>query len=535
MTVAYVGPCCVGVDNNNPFGQGADYEWTHLYLEHLLTASVIPNAVNKNPFSGVYGPLMPELADSWSVSTDHMTWTFKLHPGIKWDDGTPFTADDVEYSFDLCLNSNIGVPCYPSSGMHGIVGAQDVVSGKATSISGINVVDPLTLTITTTSPDALIPDEVQYLFIIQKASVSAIPVDQIGKSQYWNTPNDANGKGGVQGTGPFIVDAYSAGQSMEVRRNDTYWRSKPFLDKIVRREFKDTATALLAFEAGQVDMTFVEAADVPKEQSSTVGTLLPGNSGHDEAIALNPVMIKDFGDKRVRQAFLYAIDRVSILKNIYGYSDPVPALTCLYQNPAQIPSDAATYNYDPAKAKQLLAAAGADPSKWGTIVFDTYFQDSVSLAAMQAIQANLADVGIKVTIQQMDAASWVDRFYGKGTAPGQAVMSLEGSGNGSASTGYGYSTLHSAAAYPTGNNGWNGFYWSFPEMDKSLDAIRTDFDPAQRLTDIQNVCRLDADLQPYLNMWYIGWDWIVSNRIGNFIGAPGPQSYYKAAEMWYIK
>ena len=75
------------------------------------------------------------------------------------------------------------------------------------------------------------------------------------------------------------------------------------------------------------------------------------------------------------------------------------------------------YDYDPDKAKQLLADAGVDPASWGEIVFDTYYQDPGSLAAMTAIQANLAEVGIQVKIQQMDSASWTDRYYGKGTSP----------------------------------------------------------------------------------------------------------------------
>ena len=135
-------------------------------------------------------------------------------------------------------------------------------------VSGIKVVDPDTVTFTTNTPNALLPYNLSELSIVQKASVSADPASiEIGKSQYWNTPNDASGKGGVQGTGPFIVSAYSAGQSMEVRRNDNYWRGKPFLDKIIRREFKDTATALLAFDAGQVDVTYVTADDVERENT----------------------------------------------------------------------------------------------------------------------------------------------------------------------------------------------------------------------------------------------------------------------------
>jgi peptide/nickel transport system substrate-binding protein len=334
-----------------------------------------------------------------------------------------------------------------------------------------------------------------------------------------------------------MVTGYAAGQSMEVSRNDNYWRSKPFLDKIIRKEFKDTDTALLAFEKGEIDQTYIQPGnDAIREAQSKVGTLLPGPSGTDLALVLNPTKQADWGKKEVRQAFLSAIDRVSILTNIYHIADPKP-LDCLYVNPAFNPADVSKWPFDPQKAKDLLAAAGADPSKWGEITFDTYYQDQTSLDAMTAIQSNLADIGITVKIQQMDPASWIDRFYGKGKEPGQSEMSMEGADGGPPSSGYGAGSYHSRSAYPKGGNGWNGYHWNFPELDQALDAIPLEFDSDKRTTDIQQVCKITSDLQPYINMWATTRYWIVNNRIGNFVSTPGPGmgNYYKAAEMWYIR
>jgi peptide/nickel transport system substrate-binding protein len=294
----------------------------------------------RNPYSGEYGGLVPELADSWDVSADHLTWTFKLHPGIKWTDGTDFTSADVKFSFELCLDPKVGA-CYPGGSWGTIKGAADVKSGKTQDLVGVQAPDPLTVTITTDTPSALIPYLVQDLFILQKASVGAIPRDQLAKTPYWSTP------GKVVGTGPFTVTGYSAGQSMEVSRNDNYWRGKPHLDKIIRKEFKDTGTALLAFDKGEVDVTYVTSDEVQRELQSTIGTVLPGPSGVDLDLVLNPTKNKDWADKRVRQAFLFAIDRESILKNVYHIADPV-LLNCLFLNAAFNPPDVATYPYDPA-------------------------------------------------------------------------------------------------------------------------------------------------------------------------------------------
>jgi peptide/nickel transport system substrate-binding protein len=535
MTVALVGPCCGGVDNVVPMGAGGDFEWLHLVYEHLLTNSVDPTTVNKNPYSGKYGDLVPELADSWSVDPSHLVWTFRLHSGVTWSDGSPFTSADVKFSFEVCFDPKV---LCDSAGMgHVIRGGDAVLAGKTKDLSGVQAPDPLTVTVTTLTPQPLLPYFAEDVFIVQKASLGLIPRDQIDQSRaYWGTPNDASGKGGPQGTGPFFMTAYAPGQSMTLSRNDHYWRSRPYLDRIVRREYKDTASALLAFEAGEVDLTYITADDVARESTSTIGTVLPGPSGVDLDLALNPETVPDFAKPTVHQAILSAIDRVPILTNVYHIPDPQP-LNCLFLDPALNPPDVTAFPYDPAKARALLTSAGVDPAKWGSIVFDTYYGDSGTLAAMTAIQSNLADVGITVSIQQMDSASWSQRFYGKGTAPATFQMSLIGGDAGLADNGYGYGSYASANAYPGGGNGWNGYHFAIPALDTAYTAMLGQFDPAARVPLLQNICRVDAIEQPMLNLWQTTRYWLVNNRIGNFISTPGPGmgNYYKAAETWYIR
>ncbi len=525
FTGAFVGPCCVGVDNMNPMSAGGDYEFLHFIWEHLLTNTVLPDTVSKNPFSGQYGPLTPELADSWEVSDDQLTWTFKLHPGIKWSDGTDFTSADVKFSFELCLDPSVG-PCYPGGSLSSITGATDVSAGTTTDLAGVQAPDPLTVTITTDKPNALLPYNVQDLFILQKASVEPIPRDTMEKNDYFRTPGKAIG------TGPFMVKAYSAGQSMELVRNDNYWRGKPHLDNIIRREFKDTASALIAFETGEVDYTYITADEVERANTITTGTVLPGPSGVNLDLALNPLKNKDFADKRVRQAFLYAIDRKSILQNIYNIPEPV-LLNCLFLDPNLNPPDIKTYDYDPEKAKALLAEAGVDPTTWGELTFDTYYGDQGSLDAMTAIQANLADVGITVKIQQMDSASWSKRYY----EDAASEISMIGGDGGGAAGGYGYGTRHSVNAWPKGGNGWAGYSWNFPELDAALEAVAVEFDEAKRTELLQEVCRIEGEEQPYINLWATTRYWFINERIANFVSTPGPGmgNYYKAAETWHIR
>jgi peptide/nickel transport system substrate-binding protein len=527
FTGAWVGPCCVGVDNLNPFEtSNGDANFSHLIYEHLVTFSVVPDTVATNPYSGSYGPLAPELADSWEVSADHLTWTFHLHPGTKWHDGTDFTSADVKFSFEACLDPKVGV-CYAGGSMTTIKGAADVTGGKTLELSGVQAPDPNTITITTATPNAILPYNVMELYIVQKATVGAIPREEVQKSTIWSTPGKAIG------TGPFKVTGYTPGQSEELSRFDEYHRAKPHLERIIRREFKDAGSAILAFDKGEIDYTYLTADEVPREQSSTNGTILPGPSGVDLNLVLNPLKNKEWADPRVHQALLYAIDRNSILKNIYHIDDPHP-LNCLYKDPTLNPPDVAVYDYNPDKAKQLLADAGIDPAKWGEVVFDTYYQDQGSLDAMTAIQSNLAAIGMKVKIQQMDSASWSKRYYDDGVSE----LSLIGGDGGLPSNGYGYGSLHSSSAWPKGGNGWKGYSYSNPALDKLFDTLLTQFDPAEQTTTLQAICKMDAEYDvPYMNLWATTRYWFVNNRIGNFVSTPGPAggNYYAAAETWYAK
>ena len=248
---------------------------------------------------------------------------------------------------------------------------------------------------------------------------------------------------------------------------------------------------------------------------------------------LNPLKNKDFADKRVRQAFLYAIDRKSILQNIYHIPDPT-LLNCLYLDPTLNPPDVHTYDFDPAKAKSLLTEAGVDPSKWGELDFDTYYGDQGSLDAMTAIQANLADVGhqgqdhpdgqrgVEQEVLRRRQLHHVDDRWRR--RRGRRRLRHR----------------HPAArknAWPKGGNGWKGYHYENAELDAALDAVGTEFDAAKRTTAIQNVCKIDAEEQPFINLWATTRYWFISDKIHNFVSTPGPGmgNYYKAAETWFVQ
>jgi peptide/nickel transport system substrate-binding protein len=523
FTGAWVGPCCVGIANNNPLIASGDQHFLSKIFEPLVTYSI-------DPMTDGYGPIIGALAKSWETSGDGLIWTFHLQPGVKWQDGSPFTADDVIFTLTLCESVTVG--CVYGGGIAGITGTADVKAGTATTVSGLAAPDPMTVTIHTDTPNAAMIDALSVMPIVQKASVSQIPLDQATKSPYWLAPNDATGKGGVQGTGPFFVAAYTTGQSMTLTANPLYWRGAPKLAKIVRQEFADPATALLAFDAGQIDFTYLTTNEVKRESANANARIIVGPSQLDNTVVFNPNANPAFANKLFRQAMEYAIDRKSIITNLYNGQGQ--ALPCVFANPADISPSQNLYPYDPTMARALLAQAGVDMAKLPTFSFDTYFNDPISLDAMSAIQANWAAVGLKVNIDQMDQAAWANRYYTQGSSQISFIGARNGPDPSIAST-----YFLSTAQYQTGagGNGWKGYFYSNPQVDSLLKQGISTFDPAGRATIYRELCSVLADDMPWNILWQTTRAWIVNKKIGNFFltPAPGGGSYYDAAEQWYVK
>jgi peptide/nickel transport system substrate-binding protein len=506
MTGAWVGPCCVGVDNANPMKAGGDHHWLNKIYGHLVTYDV------------KYTALMGELAEDWSVSDDNLTWTFNLRKGVKWHDGTDFTADDVAFSLEVCLDPAAG-GCTQASQLGALKGGKDFIDGKATTIPGIEVVDASTIKLTTATPNAALADTLAETYMLQKASLGAVPRDQVGKGDYWTTK--------AIGTGPFKLSNYEAGQFMELSRNDDYWRGAPLLEKLIRREFKDPATALLSFDKGEIDFAYVTADEVEREEGNENAIVIPGPSQVDNAITMNPAKNPAFGNPKFRQAIMYAINRESIIENLYkGAAKPV---SCLYGNPKFTPADIEPYAYDPEKAKALLAEAGIDPASLGTIVMDTYYNDQLSLDVMTAFQQDLAAVGINIEIQQMDGPSWTKRYY----EDGASEMSFIGGANG-ADGHRAYQYYHTSSLWPKGGNNYK---FSNAELDALLEAGVAEMDASKRPAIYQQACKIMSEELPWTYMWETVRYGIVSKRIGNFLytPAPGGGSYYDQAEKWFIR
>ena len=522
---AWVGPCCNGNDWITPMDPGGDAHWFSKIYGRLTTFKVLDPAKQAADFdanAGVYGELTGDLAESWDISQDQLTWTFHLRPGVTWHDGEPFTANDVKFTIELCYNpANTMKPCHYVAAVDGAVGVKEYKEGTANEITGVKVVDDNTISFTFTEPNSLFPTSISELFILPEHTVGKIPPEQMKEAEYWKTSQI--------GTGPFKWDKYTAGQSTELVAFDDYYKGRPKLDRIIRRHFPDPAAALLAFDAGEIHMTYITADEVERERGNANAIVLPGNSGVDNGISANYGKHAEFKDPKVRVALLQAIDRKSIVDNIYGGAANI--VPCLYGLPNLTGSVEPTA-YDPAAAKAAVEAAGVDLAGMGELVFDTYYADPLSQNVMTAIAEQWkTNLGLTVKPQPFENVAWQKLFY----EDGESSVSFWGAANGPTGD-RGYNYFHSGGAYPAGSNGTAAYHYENAEVDRLLEEARVEFDQAKQDALYQQVCEITRDDPPNLYLWQSIRFHVVSNKTKNVIVIPaaGGGSYDDAAELWEV-
>ena len=193
--------------------------------------------------------------------------------------------------------------------------------------------------------------------------MSKIPPEQMKTADYWKTSQI--------GTGPFKWNKYTPGESTELVRFDNYWRGKPKLDGIIRRHFKDPAAALIAFDAGEIQFTYLTADEVERERATRTRSSCPATPAWTTASRLNPNVVPEFGKPEVRQALLMAIDRQSIVDNIYGGAANI--VPCLYG----LPNLTGSVAPQAVRSRQAPRTCSTRPA-WtcpssATSSFDTYY------------------------------------------------------------------------------------------------------------------------------------------------------------------
>lgn len=342
--------------------------------------------------------VQPMLAESWDMEGEGTAFVFHLRQGVKWTDGEPFTADDVIYTFNIYANPKVGA--IHAGKLADVVGYADVAAGTTDTLAGVTKIDENTVRVELKSPSPLFVElKVPFISILPAHILASIPADQLKGNDYWKK---------VVGTGPFIMTNLVEDQLVEGVANPDYFEGKPKLDKIVFQVYADSNTMLAALEAGEIDAMLYQGGGIPVDQVARFEALpnlkVLGNmdAGLPTFLLIN-LNKEYFKDIRVRQAIMYAIDRQTIIDTVKLGTGAV-SNTMFPGAWARNDAELTDYQYDPEKAKALLAEAGWDSTR--QVDLQRYYTDQVNKDTVDAIAAMLQEVGINAVVREVKSAEF---------------------------------------------------------------------------------------------------------------------------------
>ena len=342
-------------------------------------AAAIDEVVYANIFEGLTGvapdgSIVPLLAKSWDTSADGKTWTFHLHDGVKFHDGTTMDSADVKFSLDRAM-------------------APDSANAQKALFAGIDKVeatDPLTVTITLKNPDGNFPFNLSWgdAVIVAPQSIA----------------DEANHP---VGTGPFKFVDWVKGDRVDIERNPDYWGEKPALAKATFRFISDPQAAFAAMMSGDLDAfpNYPAPETLDQFKADPRFKVIVGSTEGETILAMNNKK-PPLDNVKVREAIAHAINRKDIIDGaMFGYGTPIGTHFAPH-NPDYVDlTDLSTY--DPEKSKALLAEAGVtDLTLRLALPPPTYARRGGEIIAAQ-----LAAVGIKTEITNVEWAQWLEQVF----------------------------------------------------------------------------------------------------------------------------
>ncbi|MCU1571122.1 MAG: peptide transporter substrate-binding protein [Naasia sp.] len=406
-----------------------------------MVVAVFSSLVDYDEGLGVTG----DLAETWTVSEDGLTYAFQLRDGLNFSDGSPLTTDDILFSFNRLLDPDTASP--GSYLFSNIAGAADYMDGSADSISGITAPDKSNVVIELVEPQPYF------------ANILAMPYARImSEAQVKKYPEDISQH--ALGSGPFTVESLTPGQELVLARNPAYFiPGKPYLDKVQVDLNVSDQTRVLEFQRGDLSITDVPAAAYQElVQGKDFAPYVVQNEDATTYFLGMKNNQAPFDSAEVRQALNYAVDKDRLVQLLNGRGTVASQLT-----PPPLPGfdpDAKGYEHDVKKAKDLLAQAGYADGFSSEILT---VNDEQSMRVVQSISADLAKVGVDVTINAVDQST----FYATVGAEDQAPMFFT------------YWLNYYPDAYdffaslllPENAGGSNMFYYSNPDVEAKIREL----------------------------------------------------------------
>jgi peptide/nickel transport system substrate-binding protein len=383
----------------------ADIQTVQPFLAEEQASIGIANLI----FEGLTGgdvrtgqPSPTGLADYWEIGPDNRTYTFHLNKDAKWHDGTDFTAEDVQFSADALANPDTG----------------SVYTGSfVDTVESWRVIDEDTFEMVAKEPVYTFLYDIQTMWIIPKHIWEDVPLAE------WRNDPGATGAdpSRIVGTGPFKFQEWRQGESVTLVRNDDYYGKVPYIDTYTMLIWPDQTSVVNALLNGEVDAAALEPADIAAIEG-TPGIEVahyPTRGFSYYEFNLNADVTTKWQDQRVRQALMYALDRESIVNDIFlGYAEVAqgtqPVVSYAYA-PDQITTK---YTHDPEKAEALLTEAGWTDSDGDGVVdkdgeslsFELLYNSGspVTDQLVAYLQDAWAEVGVEATPRALEFPALIE-------------------------------------------------------------------------------------------------------------------------------
>lgn len=343
-------------------------------------AGAIDQVTYSNIFEGLTrfgsdGSINPGLAESWTISDDGTVYTFKLREGVMFHDGTSMDAEDVKFSLERTTAEE----------------STNAQKALFADIASVDVVDPQTVKITLSKPNG------NMLFNLAWGDAVIVAPESA-----------ANNATNPIGTGAFMFKDWVQGDRVELEKYPEYWGEPAKLDKVTFKFISDPNAAFAAVMAGDVDtfMPFPAPENLPQFDADPRFRVIAGSTEGETILSTNNKM-PPFDNPKVREAVAHAIDRQAIIDGaMFGYGTPIGTHFAPH-HPAYVDLTGQS-NYDPEKAKALLAEAGFADGFSTTLKLPP---PSYARRGGEIIASQLRDVGIQTEISNLEWAQWLEQVF----------------------------------------------------------------------------------------------------------------------------
>ena len=433
------------------------------------------------------GNVVPGLADSWDVAEDGLSITFHLHEGVKFQDGSALTAEDVAFSLNRAIDK-------PQSELY------------TSFMDSAEVVDENTVKVNLKYKELA---ALQYLTQTNSAIVSKAYVESVGDENYAAKPS---------GSGPYKLVEWQKGSKIILESNEDYYKGAPAIKHIELRVLKEATTAMVALESGDVDLVHnIGGLDVMTVQSNDKLGYQETNGTSIWNLAFN-VNAEPFNDVKVRKALAMSVKRDDIIAGAMdGAGMPAEIILTDQTTPNPGADTIDTPKYDPEGAKALLAEAGYPNGFKTTIsVREDYTKKIASI-----VQSEWKEIGVDAEIQVMERAALLsDIKAGKlgCYTVGNVSMTLD-------------STFLLGTLSTDNIPDSNMTFYSNPEYDKLVEQQANTDDPDQRLDLIRQALDIEAEDVPRINLFYMVSN-IAYNKDLNCKVCPAMESYNWSEFSW---